>query len=141
MWIISSNAALVVTLNYWILVFEPPTDFIDIAVHALNSVVMLIEFFTASIPVRVLHMLYVMIFSVLYSVFSIIFWAAGGVTADGDPFIYKVLDYENGKPAQIAALLVGIVFFVSPVLQFTLFGLYQLRCFLFNRRGNSNVRD
>ena len=82
LWIVASNAALVVTLNYWILVFEPPTDFMDIAVHALNSVVMLVEFFLASTPVRVLHVLYVMIFSVVYSLFTIIYWAAGGVTVD-----------------------------------------------------------
>ena len=134
LWIVASNAALVVTLSYWTLVFEPPTDFMDIAVHALNSIVMLIEFFMASTPVRILHVLYVMIFSVVYSLFTVIYWSAGGVTVDGDPYIYKILDYENGDPAMVSAVLLGIVFVVSPVLQFILFALFQLRCFFRRRR-------
>ena len=139
LWIVASNGALVVSLNYWVLVFEPPTNFMDIAVHALNSTVMFVEFFTASIPVRILHVLYAMIFAVVYSLFTVIFWAAGGVNVDGDPYIYKVLDYENGDPAQVSAVLLGIVFVASPILQFILFALYQLRCFLHKKRENLSV--
>ena len=139
LWIVASNAALVVTLSYWLLVFEPPTDFIDIAVHALNSIVMLLEFFADSIPVRIVHVLYVMAFSIIYCLFTVIFWAAGGEDADGHPYIYKVLDYENGEPALVSLVLLGIVFIVSPILQFVLFGLYQLRCFLHRKKENLNV--
>ncbi|CAB4004808.1 Hypothetical predicted protein [Paramuricea clavata] len=138
LWIIASNAALVVTLNYWALVFEPPTNFMDIAVHALNATVMFVEFFTASTPVRILHVLYVMIFAVVYSLFTVIFWAAGGVNVDGDSYIYKVLDYENSDPAQVSAVLLGIVFVASPILQTILFALYQLRCFLHRKKGSLN---
>ncbi|XP_028398511.1 protein rolling stone-like [Dendronephthya gigantea] len=136
LWIVSSNAALVVTLNYWVLIFEPPTDFMDIAVHALNSFVVLVELFTANTPVRILHVLYVMIFSIAYSLFSVIFWAAGGVTVNGDPFIYKVLDYENGDPGQISAAMLATVFVISPIFQFVLFGLYRLRCFIRSQKRN-----
>jgi hypothetical protein len=136
LWIVASNAALVVTLNYWILVFEPPTDFMDIAVHALNSIVMFVEFFIASTPVRVLHVLYVMVFSVVYSLFTVIYWAAGGVTVDGDPYIYEILDYENGDAALVSAVLLGVVFIVSPLMQAFLFALYQLRCFLHRKIMN-----
>lgn len=110
--------------------FEPPTDFMDVAVHALNSVVMLAEFLVDCIPVRILHMLYVMIFSVVYSLFTIIFWAAGGVNEDGNPYIYKILDYENGNPALISSVLLGIVFVVSPALQVFLFALYHFKSFV-----------
>ena len=137
LWIVASNAALVVTLNYWILVFEPPTDFMDIAVHALNSIVMLVELFIASTPVRVLHVLYVMVFSVVYSLFTVIYWAAGGVTVDGDPYIYEILDYENGDAALVSAVLLGVVFIVSPLMQAFLFALYQLRCFLHRKIMNN----
>ncbi|XP_028394205.1 protein rolling stone-like [Dendronephthya gigantea] len=133
LWIVSSNAALVVTLNYWLLVFQPPTDFMDIAVHALNSFVMLVEFFMSKTPVRILHVLYVMIFAIVYSLFSVIFWAAGGVnvkvplTQNAIFAPWKVLDYENGEPAVVSAVLLGIIFLISPILQLTLFGLHRLK--------------
>ena len=139
LWIIASNAALVVTLSYWTLVFESPTDFMDIAVHALNSVVVLTELFMAVVPVRVVHVLYVMSLSIVYGLFTVIFWAAGGEDSDGNPYIYKVLDYENGEPVKVSLVLLGIVFVVSPIVQCILFGLYQLRYYLNNKKGNLSV--
>ena len=139
LWILAANAAFVVTPSYWALIFKPPTDFMDIAVHALNSVVVLLELFTDTIPVRVLHILYVMMLAVAYALFTVIYWAAGGLNSNGDPFIYEVLDYENGDVAKATGILLAIVFIVSPIMQMILFGLYRLRCFIRSKKENVAV--
>ena len=138
LWVISANAGLVVTVEYWLLVFRPPTSFMDISVHALNSFFILTELFTGKLPVRILHWVYVMIFSIIYAVFTIIYWAAGGVNGRGDPFIYRILDYENGKPGSIAAVLLCSVFIVAPLIQFILYGLHRIRLRM-DKKKNTNI--
>lgn len=140
-WVISANAGLVVTIEYWSLVFRPPTSFMDISVHALNSVFILTELFTGKLPVHILHWIYVMLFSIIYAVFTIIYWAAGGVNYRGDPYIYDILNYENGKPGKIAAVLLLSVFVLSPLLQFIFYGLYRFRFRLQNKMRHSNMND
>mgnify|MGYP002803960438 FL=1 len=141
LWIISANAGLIVTIEYWLLVFRPPTNFMDISVHALNSVFIFIELFIGKLPVRILHWIYVMTFSIIYAVFTVIYWAAGGLNGRGDPFIYDILDYENGKPVSIAAVLLGTIFIVSPLIQFILYGLHRIRIRMDNKNNitNNNV--
>ena len=127
LWLVSSNAGLIVTIEYWSLVFRPPTSFMDISVHALNSIFILTELFTGKLPVRILHYFYVMIFSIVYALFTVFYWVAGGVNGRGDPYIYNILDYQNGKPGIIAAVLLCSIFILSPLVQFTLYVLYKLR--------------
>ena len=134
LWVVSANAGLVVTVEYWLLVFRPPTSFMDISVHALNSVFILTELFTGKLPVRILHLIWVLIFSIIYAVFTVVYWAAGGVNGRGDPFIYNILDYENGKPGSIAAVLLCSIVIVVPLVQFTLYGLHRIRLRLDRRK-------
>ena len=143
LWIVASNAAFIVTIEYWSIVFRPPTSFMDISVHALNSVFILTELFTGKIPVRILHWIYVMIFSAAYTLFTVIYWAAGGVNGRGDPFIYEILNYEYGKPGVIAAVLIGTIFFLSPLVQFILYGLHRAGVWLDKNKtsNNNNVNN
>lgn len=138
LWIISANSALLVTIEYWILIFTPPTSFLDISFHALNSVFTLTELIFGKIPVRILHWIYALMFAAIYAVFTIIYWAAGGENSNGDPFIYKILDYENGAPGSLTAMLLCSVFLATAFVQFILFGLYQLRVWLDKTRSISN---
>ncbi|XP_028406663.1 protein rolling stone-like [Dendronephthya gigantea] len=138
LWVISANAGLLVTIEYWILVFRPPTSFMDISVHALNSVFILTELFTANTSVRVLHWIYVLLFSIIYAAFTVIYWAAGGVNSRGEPFIYHILDYENGKPGSIAAVLICSLFIVAPLIQIILYGFYRIKLLLNKKRNGDN---
>jgi hypothetical protein len=138
LWVISANAGLVVTVEHWLLLFRPPISFMDISVHTLNSFFILTELFAGKLPVRILHWVYMMIFSIIYAVFTIIYWAAGGVNGRGDPFIYRILDYENGKPGSIAAVLLCSVFIVAPLVQFILYGLHRIRLRLDKKKNTNN---
>lgn len=124
LWILSSAMALIVTLLYWTLVFRTPTSFIDISLHAINTFFVLIEIFMGVIPVHLLHGLYGMILASIYTVFTVIYWAAGG------RYIYKPIDYEDGNPAVVAGTVLVSIFVIAPLMQLLLFLLYQLRCFL-----------
>lgn len=129
LWIVSSGIGLIVTLLYWTIVARSSrSSFLDVSFHALNSVFILIELFTNSIPVNLLHGLYVMIFGSVYVLFTVIYWAAGGLSSRGKSYIYNVTDYENGKPAFIAGTMIISAFVIIPLVQLFLFGLYQLRC-------------
>jgi hypothetical protein len=138
LWIISANAGLLVSVEYWLLVFRPPTSFMDISVHALNSVFILTELLIGKLPVRILHWIYVLIFSIIYAVFTVIYWAAGGLNGRGDPFIYDILDYENGKPGSIAAVLLSSIFIVTPLIQFILYGLHRIRIRVDKKNNTTN---
>ena len=129
LWIISANAGVIVTIMYWAVIFTPPTNFRDVSVHALNSLFVLIELFMGSIPVRLLHVVYVMILASIYSIFAVVYWAAGGVNDHGQSYIYKVIDFENGNAGVAAGILIATVFLATPLIQLLLFGLYNLRCY------------
>ncbi len=69
--------------------------FWNILVHGLNSVVAYIELFVCARPWRWHHLYQPSILGLIYVLFSIVYYAAGGKGKDGDPYIYKVLDWSN----------------------------------------------
>ena len=128
--IIAANNSLPVTVVYWTLLY---TGFhvgeIDITFHLLNSVFMLTETCLSSIPVRIFHMVYAMLYGILYVLFSVVYWLLGGTNDSGDRFIYPILDY-GGEPytAVVLVVLFGVV--GLPVAQLVHFGLFKLRSYL-----------
>lgn len=128
-YIIAANNSVLVTVVYWSLLY---TGFhireADVAFHLLNSVFMLIETCLSSMPVQLLHIVYAVLYGVVYFLFSVVYWLLGG-TSDGNKYIYPILDYES-KPAK-AAVLVALYGLVGlPVVQLLIFGLFKLRCYL-----------
>jgi len=132
---IAANVAFPVTAMYWGLVHIPGSDFDSVTfnAHALNSVIVVLDTMISCIPVKLLHIIYPVMFIASYEIFSIIYWACGGTDPDNKPYIYPALDY-GGHP-QRAALTVCLFVFVGNVLsQLFIFGLYQLRVWLKSSR-------
>lgn len=128
LYIISANAGLLVTVGYWTVLFEEdePIDGNNITKHALNSVFMLIDTFLSSIPVRLFHSVYPLLYIIVYLAFTVVYWQLGGTNIQGQPYIYKLLDYNNIEPS--TGCLIGFfLLLVQPVLQLILFGLVKLR--------------
>lgn len=128
LYIISANAGLLVTVGYWTVLFEEdePIDANNITKHALNSVFMLIDTFLSSIPVRLFHSVYPLLYIIVYLAFTVVYWQLGGTNIQGQPYIYKLLDYNNIEPS--TGCLIGFfLLLVQPVLQLILFGLVKLR--------------
>ena len=120
------NAALpntiLVTMIYWS-VLLPTSDtssvvqrgatdwFLDIAVHGLNSVLMIVEHHLSDIPTRLLHVYQPVIYAVVYAIFSVVLWSQTGIV------LYQfVLDWDRiiTVGSMIGMLIYFLVFqFVS----------------------------
>lgn len=130
MYNIAANSALVLTILYWT-TLKPAqkTNGLEFTVHALNSVFVLIETMLGMFPVRVLHVIHSVLFSITYVMFTFIYWACGGTNLQGQTFIYEHLDY-TGNPGQAVGMLLGWLLLGHPLSQIALYGLYRLRYWL-----------
>ena len=83
--------------------FAPGT--LSIFEHGINSVVLMVDLFVAVRPYRLLHVFQPIAILVMYAVFSVIYWAAGGVDYEGNHYIYDILDWD--KPDSALIFLAG----------------------------------
>lgn len=93
--------------------------------HLLNSIYVILDAFVTATPVRLVHVIYNAIVGTTYLVFTVVYWAAGGVNMYGKPYIYSVLDWS--KPDKAAPIAVGAVVVGIPVTHVLLWGLYMAR--------------
>ena len=130
LYVISANNSLLITAGYWTLriLFEvdEPIDGNNITKHSLNSVFMVIDTFLSSIPVHLFHSVYPLLYVILYIAFTVVYWKLGGTNYEGQPYIYKLLDYSNFE-ASTGCIITFSLLLVQPVLQLMLFGLVKLR--------------
>ena len=131
MWVIyniSASGGLLVTTVFWILLFNP--DFglraFTIIYHGFNTIAMLADTMLTSMPVRLFHVIYSMLLGVVYVLFTVIYWAAGGTDPFGRPYIYPQTDY-TGRPVLSSVSQVCLLFIGLPLCQLLTFGFYCLR--------------
>jgi len=100
------DAALFITIVYWTalhpfvvqshLLTTPAKKALNFFAHGFNSISILIDIFVSGRPHRIPHFCFSILFGVLYMVFSVSYWAAGGLgtckTCDQD-----CVDEENNK--------------------------------------------
>ena len=138
LYIISANGGLLVTVGYWTVLYEDdePIDANNITKHALNSVFVLIDTFLCSIPVRLFHFIYPLLYMIIYLGYTVVYWVLGGTNLQGQSYIYKLLDYDNYQ-AETGCLVGFFLLVVQPVLQLILFGYVKLRDCLHRRKQNN----
>ncbi|XP_072164625.1 uncharacterized protein [Diadema setosum] len=91
---------------YVISVKLPIFIIVYISVDILPTIVCIIEIFLTLIVVRFVHAIYPGFYLIIYLLFTVIYWAAGGTDPFGNPYISPILDYEN-YPGIAAASVVG----------------------------------
>ncbi|XP_013133344.1 PREDICTED: protein rolling stone-like isoform X2 [Papilio polytes] len=105
---ITVSIAIMITLLYWILLFDPDETndgsaqgdiWLDVATHGINSCITLVEVLAARTPVRLLHVYQPLGVGLWYAAFSGVYYAAGGTDGNGYPFIYEILDWRQGGRA------------------------------------------
>ena len=133
---VAFSAGILVTVFYWAFVLEGTPGFLDVSAHALNSVVILIEFFLGRVPIRLLHAIYTMFYCTVYVIFTVIYWKAGGLNAEDETYIYEDVDYDKNSAGEILAMVLPAVLIVPPLCQLFFFGLYKLRCRWFDPFNN-----
>ncbi|XP_063616103.1 protein rolling stone-like [Cydia splendana] len=108
---VAQTVALVITVLYWLLLYDPETTVYptaealgrDVATHALNSVLTLAELLTARTPARVVHAWQPLLLATGYVAFSAVYYAAGGTNRFGESFIYPMLDWSAPAAAGTVA--------------------------------------
>ncbi|CAB3241032.1 unnamed protein product [Arctia plantaginis] len=122
------------TINalYWLLLHNPALqnemgmrDFwLNIATHAFTSCIVVAELLISRTPIRLGHIYQPLCFGVLYGLFTIIYYIAGGTDINGNEFIYDVLNWQYPKRSSI--LLISSVAFLI-ILYFLLWSLALIR--------------
>ncbi|KAH8248928.1 hypothetical protein KR032_004334, partial [Drosophila birchii] len=125
-----------VALTYWTLLY--PRDrartnplyistFYNIWTHALSAIIFTVDHLVVAQPARLLHFVYPVGFCLVYVLFTMIFYWAGGVNLMGRPYIYPFLNYSKPKKsATLLTLLLLLLIFCS-VFQY---GVYRFRIYL-----------
>ena len=101
---------------------------LDINIHGVNSIIMLLDNFFTAIPVRLLHVIYPIIYGAIYVIFSAIYFAF-------DPENHVVypglLDWRS--PGVTIAVIVVVVGVLLPLIQLAWYGWYRLRLWTFRK--------
>ena len=123
---IASVAAIMVTLSFWLLLFNASNGVraLTVIFHGVNSIVIVGDTMLSSIPVRLFHVIYPMLFCIVYIMFTVIYWAA-----DGPNYIYPQTDY-TGRPVLAAVSQLCLFFIGLPLCQTVMFCFYRLRVWI-----------
>ncbi|XP_014474747.1 PREDICTED: protein rolling stone-like isoform X2 [Dinoponera quadriceps] len=114
LYVVTTNIAFGVTMCYWLTVYDSKIHHLDplnIIMHVCNSVMMMIDLFVTSIPFRFRNFWWCLSIVMLYQVFSVIYYASGGLDKQGLHYIYKILDWK--KPAAALLACAGGLTFVT----------------------------
>lgn len=127
--VLVGSFSLNVSILYWTVNYpmsSHPIRPFSINLHVVNSFQVLLEVFLSSSPVHLCHYIYLLAAGILYLLFAILFWLGGFTNMNGQPYVYRVLDFgEHPVMAAISALgfsLVGL-----PLFHFALWTVQVLR--------------
>lgn len=131
---ITMDTLMIVTITYWTIIFpfedENKRNIHGLAAHGLNITLLLFDMILIATPVRILHVLYMMLSALIYSLFLGVVYVTEG------KIIYGFLDFENSPAAALITLLVldtaGSIF-----AHLTWFGIYLLRLKFSQIRDNN----
>ncbi|TMW52342.1 hypothetical protein DOY81_002599 [Sarcophaga bullata] len=112
------------------------SDLYNLWAHGFNSILMLLDHMLVAFPTRILHFIYPLTLGILYGIFSLIYYLAGGDDVNGNRYIYEILDWS--KPGWTTLVLFGCLILVL-VFCFLLFCLYKLRCAIYRKTNNSKL--
>ena len=123
---IGNEAAIGGTILYWALIYRGGSQgYISIVTHAINGVAGFLDICFSGVPIRILHVVYPFVYCCVYSVFTGIYFGAGG-TNNGNSYIYSVINYEV-SPGIAAGYILGVTLVFCPVVHLLLWGLYLAR--------------
>ena len=129
-------------LPYLCLPFSPDPEFYEInypsvTFHAVNIGWTLVDFCFTAVPVRILHAYQSLCFAIIYGIFTLIYWQAGGTDERGNPYIYSVIDHGNDPKTAVA--WIAFLFLALIFLHVLWFGLYRLRLLIYRSCGCGQV--
>ena len=89
---------------------------------------MVLDNFVAAIPVRLLHIIYPMIYGLVYVAWSVIYFY---MDPENNVLYVKLLDWNY--PEITIPVILGVLFLMMPLIQLFWFGCYRLRLTIFQK--------
>ncbi|XP_041373391.1 protein rolling stone-like [Gigantopelta aegis] len=127
---LSGNGTFIATAMFWTVVYNGESvSFVTMNVHGISLVLVILDFTITRCPIRIHHFYLAAIFSSTYSLFTVVYWAAGGTNTVNEPFIYNVLDYSE-NPRMATAYLLSITLIVVPLIHCLMYAIYRLRIYI-----------
>jgi len=133
---VTNTVTIVITAVFWTAIYEPDNGLTryDFLFHILNSVVVLMDVVVSGRPFFLLHIYQPLSALFCYFIFTLIYWASGGVGPHGFPWIYPVVNWTQPGPTIFFLFIISLL--LIP-LQVFLWGLHFLSDFLHNKLRNS----
>lgn len=113
---VTLTLAIGVSSSYWILVYNPidyTIDSLNIMVHVCNSLLIICDFIVTNVPLKFRHFWWSISIVIIYLIFSIIYYIAGGLDKRGKHCIYDTMDWK--KPEKTILLSIGALLFLITV--------------------------
>ncbi|GFR58372.1 protein rolling stone-like Protein [Elysia marginata] len=113
--------------------------------HGVAALYCVLDLLVSQKPLRLLHVLYPVVFGVSYTAFSAVYYLAGGRGRNGSTVIYPVLDWESSPWKTLAVSSISN-FLVIPMVHSGLWGLglifeaFDKKCGTGGGRGCSKTR-
>lgn len=125
-----STSAVMVTILFFAYVFPTMknatmTSADTLQLHLFNSVIIIAEQMLTAIPCRLLHIIYPLIYGIIYVLFSLLYWAV-----DHNNVVYSVLNWNNPGKTIGFAIFVFAVF--TPSVHIFFFFVSRLKMYIFH---------
>lgn len=140
--VVATPVAFTITVIYWSLIYNAEhasLDAMNFLVHGVNSLLMLLDLLVVAHPVKIFHFLYPLALSLIYAIFTYVYFISGGLSKDGTRYIYPIIKWD--KPGTTTLVCLGVMVFLIVLHLFT-FGMFKLRIrtyeFIFTRRRPSS---
>jgi len=128
---VSLVASVIVTVNYWLLVRPTlqvvETPMVSIQVHGVACGIVILDMLLSRNWIREQNIIEVLVFFLLFVIWTVVFHFMGLRDNDGNPYLYKVMDWS--KPKIVLSVIGGQIFIVIP----TIYAFFQFIGYMLGR--------
>jgi len=126
----NSALSIMITIVYWTLLHNPLRHYLDFenfSGHLFIGLAVILDVFISDRPWRLRHCVHPILFSVIFCIFSLFYYLAGGTNYYKEPYIYSILDWS--RPWRTLGI-VSLVAATMILMHFFLYCLYRIRLLL-----------
>uniref|UniRef100_T1JA59 TNFR-Cys domain-containing protein n=1 Tax=Strigamia maritima TaxID=126957 RepID=T1JA59_STRMM len=117
---IATPIGICVTVTFWAILYPAQHKYANmenIQLHAVNSVVLLIDFLLVAAPIRMIHIYQPIVFGCAYVSFNAIYWVFGGLNHLGEKAIYPITSWDKPVQTGLAILAcLGLLIIIQIIL-------------------------
>jgi len=119
---ITLDCCVIVTIVYWLFVYEGKFGANTFVLHTINSLVMVFDQLIVAMPCGKMHFWVAQVYGVIYLVQTLIYWGADKTSFP----IYDIIDWSN-SPGGAALWAIILICIGIPLMHMLFYGLSQLR--------------